>query len=334
MSTNRTISAQFTEAMSEAHRQVSICNACRYCEGYCAVFPAMHRQRVFSSGDVTQMANLCHNCRGCYYSCQYTEPHEFKVNLPMALADVQALSWQRCIWPSAFAKYMQHSGAIICAAMIILFTALFSLVFALNDAEGAGFYAIASHTLLITIFIPAFVAPLWVIIRGLQRYWKGCNYENQDRFSNQRRVAHQLTMYGFVLCFAATVSGTLLHYFFNVVAPHGLLSLPKLFGLPGGILLTVGCIWLARLKTQADRSLSSEQLWGAEMAFILVLGATGATGLLLYAVAGTALVSVLLALHLATVLTFFVTMPYSKMVHGFFRLAALIKEAQAKSGYT
>ena len=28
-------------AIEEAARQVNICNACRYCEGYCAVFPAI-----------------------------------------------------------------------------------------------------------------------------------------------------------------------------------------------------------------------------------------------------------------------------------------------------
>ena len=30
---------------AEADRQLTICNACRYCEGYCAVFPALERQR-------------------------------------------------------------------------------------------------------------------------------------------------------------------------------------------------------------------------------------------------------------------------------------------------
>ena len=29
-------------------RQMSICNACRYCEGYCAVFPAMELRRTFA----------------------------------------------------------------------------------------------------------------------------------------------------------------------------------------------------------------------------------------------------------------------------------------------
>jgi citrate/tricarballylate utilization protein len=28
-----------TDTGIEARRQMEICNACRYCEGYCAVFP-------------------------------------------------------------------------------------------------------------------------------------------------------------------------------------------------------------------------------------------------------------------------------------------------------
>ncbi len=30
-----------SDARREARRDFEICNACRYCEGYCAVFPAM-----------------------------------------------------------------------------------------------------------------------------------------------------------------------------------------------------------------------------------------------------------------------------------------------------
>ena len=59
-----------TETTQEARRQIEICNACRYCEGYCALFPAITRQKAFADADITQLANLCHNCRGCYYACQ------------------------------------------------------------------------------------------------------------------------------------------------------------------------------------------------------------------------------------------------------------------------
>ena len=39
-----------TEAVGEARRVMEICNACRYCEGFCAVFPAMTLKREFADG--------------------------------------------------------------------------------------------------------------------------------------------------------------------------------------------------------------------------------------------------------------------------------------------
>jgi len=69
--------------------QLEVCNACRYCEGYCAVFPALERRRRFTPGDVVYLANLCHDCRACFYACMYAPPHEFGVNIPKALAEVR-----------------------------------------------------------------------------------------------------------------------------------------------------------------------------------------------------------------------------------------------------
>ena len=75
--------------IAEGQRLLRLCNACRYCEGFCAVFPAMERRSVFSPADVNYLANLCHNCGECYYACPYTPPHEYALNLP------------KCSWKSA-----------------------------------------------------------------------------------------------------------------------------------------------------------------------------------------------------------------------------------------
>ena len=73
----------------EAARMLSICNACRYCEGFCAVFPAMTRRVEFLPDDIHFMANLCHNCGACLHACQYAPPHEFAVNIPKVMAQVR-----------------------------------------------------------------------------------------------------------------------------------------------------------------------------------------------------------------------------------------------------
>jgi citrate/tricarballylate utilization protein len=77
--------AVITPAEDEVARQMRICNACRYCEGFCAVFPAMTRRLDFGRADVQYLANLCHSCGACLHACQYASPHEFAVNVPKAI---------------------------------------------------------------------------------------------------------------------------------------------------------------------------------------------------------------------------------------------------------
>ena len=345
-------------ALAEARRQIGICNACRYCEGFCAVFPAMTRQTVFADGDLTQLANLCHNCRGCYYACQYTAPHEFALNIPAALAEVRAESWERLARPRWLAQAFQTSGVAVAGLTVVALAWFFWAIAALRPEGGAGFYAYLGHGTMVAIFLPAFVLPLALVALAVRDYWReigggrvraahlrtallqagrmknlsgghgeGCNFEDGDRFTDRRRVFHQLTMYGFLLCFASTASGTVMHYVFAWPAPYPFLSPPKLLGVPGGLMMVAGIAGLAALKLRADPGLGATRLWGGEMAFVLLLGAVALSGLLLYAATGTDLVAPLLAVHLATVMTLFLLMPFSKMVHGFFRLAALVAEA-------
>jgi citrate/tricarballylate utilization protein len=350
-----------TDLIAEARRQAQICNACRYCEGYCSVFPSLHRERAFSDGDITHLANLCHNCRGCYYACQYTAPHEFDLNIPQALANVRHDSWKALAWPRGFARAFDSNGTLIAAVAVVAFALLFVLIQTLGPSGGAGFYAYLSHGAMVAVFAPAFVLPLIALAVSLGHYWArtgggafrlsylrqafnsaarmknlsgghgdGCNFEDEDRFSQTRRYFHQATLWGFVLCFASTSSGTVLHYGFGVEAPYGLFSLPKMLGVPGGLLLCVGTAGLAWLKSKADPQLGADRVWGGEMAFVLLLFAVSATGLALYIATGTGAVAVLLPVHLATVLTLFLLTPYSKMAHGFYRLAALAQEEARK----
>ncbi|MGI9373365.1 MAG: tricarballylate utilization 4Fe-4S protein TcuB [Hyphomicrobiales bacterium] len=349
---------QTPSAIDEARRQIEICNACRYCEGYCSVFPAVHRARAFSAGDITQFANLCHNCRGCYYACQYTAPHEFDLNLPKALAEVRQESWQEYAWPRGFAKAFHKSGTAIGIALALGIAAIFLIAKMLGEqAGGEGFYAILSHSAMVAIFLPAFILPIITLVVSMRRYWRaigggmlvfsdvkaafnlaadmknlsgghgvGCNFEDEDRFTQGRRYVHQAVMYGFLLCFASTSVATLMHYVFNMPAPYGLFSLPKLFGLSGGVLLSLGTLAMMLMKRKGDKNLGDARVWGGEMGFIALLFLVSTSGLLLYVLGGTALLAPMLAFHLGAVLAFFLITPYSKMAHGFYRLAALLKE--------
>lgn len=54
------------EPLEELRRRAEVCNACRCCEGFCSVFPALQRERAFADGALVQLANLCRDRRGCY----------------------------------------------------------------------------------------------------------------------------------------------------------------------------------------------------------------------------------------------------------------------------
>ncbi len=343
--------------VDEARRQLEICNACRYCEGYCDVFPALTRLTEIDNAAVTRLAGVCHNCRGCYYACQYTPPHEFELNLPAALAEVRQEGWERHARPQLLARAFHRSGLALAAALVVGLAAMFAALAALRPESGEGFYAYLSHAAMVAIFLPAFLLPLGVIGLGLRGYWReigggrlawadvvrasrraasmrnldggqgqGCNFEKGERYSNARRHAHQATMWGFLMCFAATSVATLMHYGLGMEAPYGPFSPPKLLGVPGGILLCIGTAGLMALKLRADPGLGASGVLSGEFGFTALLFTVSATGLALYAATGTAAVPALLALHLGAVLAFFLLMPYSKMVHGFYRFAALLAD--------
>src|SRR5690349_24481895 len=110
------MNAQRSEALAEADRLMTICNACRYCEGLCAVFPAMEMRRTFASGDLNYLANLCHQCGACYTDCQYSPPHEFNVNIPAALAKLRNESYAAYVWPKALSGVFARSGLAVTLA--------------------------------------------------------------------------------------------------------------------------------------------------------------------------------------------------------------------------
>jgi len=122
-----------TRALAEADRLMVVCNSCRYCEGLCAVFPAMEMRRAFPDGDLNYLANLCHGCGACYDDCQFSPPHEFDVNVPKTLAQVRADSYKAYAWPPALSGLFDRNGlvvAVIAAASAAVFLVGFV---ALND---------------------------------------------------------------------------------------------------------------------------------------------------------------------------------------------------------
>jgi citrate/tricarballylate utilization protein len=354
-----------TEAESETARQLQICNACRYCEGFCAVFPAMTRRLSFGQADIHFMANLCHNCGACLHACQYAPPHDFAVNIPKAMAQVRGQTYAHYAWPAPLGKLYQRNGltlSLALAAGLALF-----LWLAQRDASAGpieNFYSLFPHKLLVSLFAPVFLFAALALSLGVRRFWKdiipatsgaavtppaaaeathdvlrlkyldgghgeGCNNED-DAFSQARRRAHHLTFYGFLLCFAATSVATLYHYALNLPAPYDLPSLPKLLGVVGGISLTIGTAGLFKLKLQRHPEQGDAAQKPMDLGFIALLFLISVSGLGLWLARGHASMPTWLAVHLGAVMALFATLPYNKFAHGIFRTASLLRHAVEK----
>lgn len=173
--------APLTGAESEVARQMQICNACRYCEGFCAVFPAMTRRLEFGKADIHFLANLCHNCGACLHACQYAPPHEFAVNVPQAMAQVRGQTYADYAWPPALGALYQRQGltlSLALAAGLALFLVLGAMLQgggldALWGANlGANFYNLFPHNLLVGLFAPVFLFAVLALAMGVRRFWR------------------------------------------------------------------------------------------------------------------------------------------------------------------
>src|SRR6476659_9020981 len=154
-----------SEALAEADRLMTVCNSCRYCEGLCAVFPAMEMRSDFPDGDLNYLANLCHSCGACYTDCQFSPPHEFNVNVLQTLAIARAESWAAYAWPRAFSGLFARNGlaisliaALSVAAFIFGFAAFHDrqMLFGVHTGPGA-FYKLMPHNVMAALLGAAFL---------------------------------------------------------------------------------------------------------------------------------------------------------------------------------
>jgi hypothetical protein len=91
------------------------------------------RTNSFSDGDLSYLANLCHNCGECLYACQYAPPHEFAVNVPRTLAQIRLRSYEEYSWPGGFSEaFEQHSVLVALGLSIGLTVLMLAVVLAIR----------------------------------------------------------------------------------------------------------------------------------------------------------------------------------------------------------
>jgi citrate/tricarballylate utilization protein len=169
---------------------------------------------------------------------------------------------------------------------------------------------------------------LWDVLtlKNLGGAGNGCN-DNSEAFSMRRRYLHHAMFYGFLLCFAATTVGFIYHSFLGWPAPYPFISVPVLLGTAGGILMIIGTIGLLSMKFVDDPIPNVRRLLGGDIALLMLLTMIAVTGLVLLALRATGAMGLAMAIHLGFILAFFLVLPYSKMVHGVYRSAALLRRA-------
>ena len=351
--------------MGEATRQLGICNACRYCEGVCAVFPALSRRTVLSAGDVSQLANLCHDCRACYDACMYTAPHEFGLNVPAVLTEVRLEDYQRYVWPPRVPGLLRgwtglFAGAVASATLfagIAAANAGWSAIVATHDTAASP-YRLIPDWVLAGLMLAAVAYSLSVAALAARSYWAAtggrdvpvrpasvlratwdaltlrylrgggvdCYYPEDDKPAPVRRYLHLLTVAGFGLCIVSTVAAAVSQDILGDPPPYAWLSAPVIAGTIGGCGLLAGCAGLLLLKVRSSRVTSIAQMTVKDYGLLSALTFLALSGLAVLLTRDTAAFGVILLIHLAAVILSFACAPYSKFVHIVFRLTALVRD--------
>lgn len=360
-----------SKALKEAGRVMTICNSCRYCEGFCAVFPAMELRRTFTAGELKYLANLCHNCRDCYYACQYIPPHEFELNFPKAMAELRLETYEEFAAPKFMAGLFRNNALAVLLITLASIAAVFFTAMVTKGDNGLfgvysgpnSFYAIIPYTAMLgaySILALLVVLSFW---RGIRNFWRetapgGETLLNgkgniraiwdvftlkyleggghgcnypNDEFSTIRRTMHHAIFYGFALCLLSTTIAAIYDHLLHLPAPYPLLSLPVLFGTGGGILIVIGTCGMLYLKSRMDKRPGTTKSLSMDISFNLLLMFTSLSGLFLLILRESSAMGFMLILHLGLVLALFITMPYGKFIHAIYRYIALVRHAQEQA---
>lgn len=350
---------------AELERQLGVCNACRYCEGFCATFGAAQLRAPGGPADYAYLANLCHDCRMCFDACMFTAPHEYAINIPAAMASERARTYERYAVPEMFARAVRtpRFGTIVtvavCVAAVFLAVALISGPDVLRMALlGPGaFYRVVPYAVMVTAASALVLYGVVCVAMGAHRFARdigrgehfvtlrtvgvalhqalaltylkggGAGCYDVTRRSSRRRTFHALVFWGVIADLASTTSAAIEQDFLHLLPPYPLWSVPVLLGTLGGIAIAVGAAGLIAVKRASDERPTNGRMIALDYAFLVLLEAVALTGLALLAFRSTAAMGSLLALHLGVVGGAFVTAPYGKFVHFVYRSIALVMNA-------
>lgn len=348
----------------EAERQFDICNACRYCEGFCAVFPTMEERTSFKEKDVVYIANLCHDCRACLYACPYAPPHEYAVNIPKVLSELRSETYERMSTPRVSQVLFRRPvvlgvvAALVSTALLVLIASLDAslLGFPVSELGAGSIYRVFPYDSIVLGGLLAGGFAVAIYASRLRKFWgeidegssswsrgsvfgalkqafghtwfrgggPGCDYPSEEK-SYSRLVWHVLVFSGFLFAGASTILAAVYQDGLGILPPYSLLSLPVLLGVIGGVQLVAGSSGLLVLKTKSDRAASTGRMRSLDAAFIVLLDLVALTGFAALVFRDSMSMPLVFAVHLGLVLGLFITAPYGKFVHFGYRFLSLVK---------
>jgi len=354
-----------SDTAKEADRQLKICNACRYCEGYCAVWPAMERRTDFKRGDVAYLANLCYNCRECYYACPFVPPHEFAINIPQILSQARLETYEAQSTPKGTSSFFRRPWlfsavvGILGIALLFIFASLMgnpSRIFStqlgagsfyviipylviIGAGLGVGAYVLYTYALELRSFLASIDLKLGDFFKpeafflasadALKHTFfrgggAGCNYPGEKGQYSYMSL-HMMVFYGFLSAIVSTILAGIYQDYLHIMPPYAIATPPVLFGIAGGVLMVAATSVLLYYKVISDKAPSLKKMLSLDTAFLLTLDVTSITGFLVLFLRSTSAMGSMFLLHLGLVLALFVTAPYGKFAHAFYRFASLVK---------
>ena len=342
------------------------CFQCATCSAVCSLapdgqpFPRLQMLKALL-GLIDSLAAdpavwLCHNCNDCTVRC----PRDARPG--DVLQAVRSIVIERLAMPRWFGSVVAHARAtwpLLIGVPLAFWVVLLGVTGHLTMPDRVTHYGqIVPHVLIYSVFIPV---SLWVVFAAWmsgRRFWhllgsagpprRGSwiastlsslgEIANHRRFAqcdaaHPRRWAHLLLMWGFIG--AAVTSGLLVIalYGFQMQMPLPLDHPFKILGNLSAICLLAGgtMLSLQRIKggDAVGQTTAFDSFFLSIIVWVIVSGTLVELGRFFFPgeIAGW-----LYIVHLAGVLTLFMTFPYSKFAHMMYRTLAMIHQKMTEEG--
>jgi quinone-modifying oxidoreductase subunit QmoC len=336
------------------------CYQCATCSAVCelatpgTVFP--RRQMLWAQwGLVDRFVSdpsvwLCHQCNDCSVRC----PRDARPGDTMQAA--RAIVVEEVGAPRFMARLVGRSAATwpVLVGLPLFFWALYiQAVNGFAEPRTPLVYGdVVPVWMIYSVFLPAAAFALLAAAVGARRCWSAWGEGAQRsgtllgglasiagdvllhrRFRScgagrPRQIAHLLLMWGFLGALATTTILGVLMDVFGVKTPLPQLHPVKILGNVSAVLLGVGVAWLVvnRLRDQGAAGLSRAFDWFLLALIALVVFSGIGAEVLRHQGAPAPLALAAYVLHLGTILSLFLTFPFSKFAHALYRTLAMAHE--------